>query len=557
MTMNNHEVSPYSVVARYTPQRVPRFKDNPLIEALPPTLSDDQLYEALSQCPEFEPDQRSWSTEERILLLQDLSGFVVPLARHVELARTLDGMLRAGYVGRAPRTQENARRLQDVYEKKSRGDAGAERMHQSPSQSSALLMGISGMGKTTMVRHLLSLCPQVIYHPEYNIYQVTHLHVEMPSDGSSVKGLAEGILSELDKIVPGANHFQNLALSGRPGADSLIKRVARALHMHHVGLLVADETQNLANAHKGKQTVMTELVSMCNTIGIPILFIGTNKCQKVSSLDFRQARRTSGGGLSHWDRLMPALEPGAVDEWDDFLQVLWGFQWVRNPVPLDAQLRAQMHHYTQGVIDVAIKLFASAQARAMLDGSERITPQLLADIYKEEMSLIHPMLEALRNNDHSRLALYDDIAHVGLEQMLNSIQNRLKAKRSSAHSLLPKDAMFASSIATALVASGFGESESLGAAEEVAQDDRVRNLAEGTAKAIKKLSVPRPVSAKKKANATAGLESGDAELASELADRPEDYRRAILSAREHSTTIHEQLVLLRMARPLEELLDLF
>lgn len=554
--MSNYEISPGSVVAQYTAQRLPKFKGNPLIEALPPTLTDEQLYEALSRRPEFDTEQRAWSTEERIQMLQELSSFVVPLTRHVELARTLDSMLRGGYVGRAPRTPENARRLQDVYEMKSKGYASAESMLQSPGQISALLMGLSGMGKTTMVRHLLSLCPQVIYHPDYNLYQVTHLHVEMPSDGSSVKGLAEGILNELDRVVPGANHFQNLALSGRPGADSLIKRVGRALHMHHVGLLIADETQNLANAHKGKQTVMTELVSMCNTLGIPILFLGTNKCQKVFSLDFRQTRRTSGRGLSHWDRLKQAAAPGETDEWDDFLQVLWGFQWVRNPVPLDAQFRTLMHHYTQGVIDIAIKLFASAQARAMLDGSERITPALLAEIYKQELGLLHPMLDALRDNDTARLAMYDDIAAVGLDHMLDDVQRRVKAKRSTAHSLLPKDESFATGVATALVASGFGEEEALQAAAEVTQDEKVKNLAEGTTKAISKLTTPRRIPNKKSSSSASDSNEPDADLVQELAARPQDYRQAIFAARTQGTTIHEQLLRHGMVRPLEELLEL-
>lgn len=554
--MSNYEISPGSVVVQYTSQRLPKFKGNPLIEALPPTLTDEQLYEALSRRPEFDTEQRAWRTEERIQLLQELSSFVVPLSRHFELARTLDSMLRGGYVGRAPRTPENARRLQDVYEMKSKGYANAESMLQSPSQISALLMGLSGMGKTTMVRHLLSLCPQVIYHPDYNLYQVTHLHVEMPSDGSSVKGLAEGILNEVDRVVPGANHFRNLALSGRPGADSLIKRVGRALHMHHVGLLIADETQNLANAHKGKQTVMTELVSMCNTLGIPILFLGTNKCQKVFSLDFRQTRRTSGRGLSHWDRLKPAAEPGDVDEWDDFLQVLWRFQWVRNPVPLDAQFRTLMHHYTQGVIDIAIKLFASAQARAMLDGSEKITPALLAEIYKQELGLLHPMLDALRDNDAARLAMYDDIAAVGLDHMLDDVQRRAKAKRSTAHSLVPKDENFATGVATALVATGFGEEEALQAAAEVTQDDKVKNLAEATTKAICKLSTPRRISNRKGSASAPDSKEPDAELAQELAARPQDYRKAIFAARAQRTTIHEQLLRHGMVRPLEELLEL-
>lgn len=554
--MIHNAVSPHSVVANYTPQRIPRFKGNPLIEALPPSLTDDQLFAALSRRPDFSPQQRSWTNQERILLLQELSSFIAPLSRHVELARTIEAMLRNGYVGRSPRTPENAHRLQSIYEMKSTGQIGGESLLQSPGQASALLMGAPGMGKTTIVRHVLSLNPQVIFHPDYNLYQVTYLHVEMPSDGSSLKGLAEGILTELDRVVPGANHFDNLALRGRPGADSLIKRVARALHMHHVGILVADETQNLANAHKGKQTVMTELVSMCNILGIPMLLLGTNKCQKVFSLDFRQTRRAAGRGLSHWDRLRPAASPGEVDEWDDFLKVLWCFQWVRKPAPLDAQFRTLMYHYSQGIIDTAIKLFVSAQVFAILNGSETITPAALSEVYKQEFTLLHPMLDALRSADPTRLAAFDDIAPVGVEQMLEDVRSRVKAKRSSAHSLLPKDEHFETGVATALVASGFGEEEALDAAAAVARDANVKNLADATAKAINTLRRPRRAARGRSASAPTNDGTSNGALGDPLASRPQDYRNAISGAREQSTTVHEQLLRRGMVRPLQDLLDL-
>ncbi|WP_367185326.1 hypothetical protein [Rugamonas sp.] len=61
------------------------------------------------------------------------------------------------------------------------------------------------MGKTTMVKRFLAAYPQVIFHRESNVYQVTYLHVEMPSDGKSVKGLAHGILAELDRLIPNAS----------------------------------------------------------------------------------------------------------------------------------------------------------------------------------------------------------------------------------------------------------------------------------------------------------------------------------------------------------------
>lgn len=552
--LNQQLLSPGCVVAKYTPQRLPQYKGNPLVEALPPSLSEEQLYQALCIKPDFAAEQRTWTVEERLQMLEGLRTFLVPMARHIELARSLDAMLRAGYVGRAPRTPEHTQRYQAIYDRKQVGTASAERLLESPGQISALLMGISGMGKTTMVKHWFSLMPQVIFHRELNVYQVTHLHVEMPSDGSSIKGLAHGILNQIDKLIPGANYYETYAARGKPGADTLMRSVARVLNMHHVGFLVADEIQNLANSHKSKQTVMTELVSACNELGLPILFIGTNKAEKVFSLDFRQSRRASGRGISEWSQLAPSSNPNEVDEWDDFLTVLWTYQWVRKPVVLDAQFRTLMHHYSQGVLDVAIKLFASAQARAMLDGSEAITPGILEDVYKKELRLLHPMLDAMRNGDLSRLAEFEDISPIGLHEMLTQVASRVRAKASSAHRLRTNNAAFSSSIATALVATGYAEDEALKVAEEVAADTKVKNLAQGTKAGIELLSTPKRVPSKK-----AKLDETDrvlAEFKSALAERPTDYRNAILQARLMGTSVHEQLQRLGMVAPLESLLEL-
>lgn len=545
------KLSPNCCMANYQPQRLPQYKGNPLIEALPRVMTDEQLFEALTLLPEFEPEQRTWSSEERIQMLLTLSNFMIPLSRHMKLARTLDAMLRAGYVGRVPRTPEHARRLQKTYELQKVGTQAAQSVLDSNPQLSTLLMGMSGMGKTTTTKRCFSHLPQVIYHPELHIYQVTYLHVEMPSDGASIKGLAHGILQQMDKLIPGANYYENHALRGKPGADTLMRSVARVLNQHFVGFLIADEIQNLANSHKGKQTVMTELVSACNELGMPILFIGTNKAAEVFSLDFRNSRRASGHGLEHWDRLSDTVEPGKVDEWRDFIDILWTFQWVRNPVEINEHMATTMYHFSQGVIDIAIKLFASAQARAILDGTECVTPELIADVYNKELKLLHPMLDALRDNDIERLRMFADIAPIGVGGILNDIQRKMRAKASGAYTVKSSDPTFVPRITASLIAAGIGEDDASEAAEQVAKDGKDKNVLQGTKAALNSLTANTPVPLAKPKPI-----KGVAPIQPDFESRPDDYRRAIAKASESGTTIYEQLQRLGMARPLDELLEL-
>lgn len=545
---NQRLLSPGCVQATYTPQRLPHYKGNPMIEALPPSLSDEELLELFTVRPDFESEQRGWSPAERLQMIGSLSRVLIPLRRHVELAHALDAMLRNGYVGRVPRTPEYARRCQAIYEAQKTGTHQRSTTADFTSQLSALLMGLSGMGKTSVVKQWLAHFPEVIYHEATNTYQVLHLHIEMPSDGSSVKGLAHAILHRIDELIPGANYFRDYAKGGRTGADSLMRSVARVLHMHFVGFIVADEIQNLANSRKGKQTVMTELVSACNELGVPILFIGTNKAGKVFNLDFRQSRRASGHGLAVWNRLQDDVDEYGINEWHDFVATLWNYQWVVNPVPFDAQYSQLLFHYSAGVIDIAIKLFASAQARAILDSTDRLTPELLKNVFENEFKLLHPMLDALRNDDFERLAQYEDIAPVKLDDILNSVERRLKSKVADAYKVKRADTTFVARVTAALVSSGFGEEEATSAALEVEAEGKARHLADGTIAAINKLTAVKPVpkaKPKKPNEPTPPVESLD--------DRPHDYRRAIRAAQLAGTSIYEQLHKLGMARPIEDL----
>src|ERR1700732_3719307 len=109
MTSFESPLIPTWIQAQYTAQDNPPYQGNPLIEALPPTLDDSAILDALAYMPPCGPDERSLPAAERFHRLLDLKNFLIPLERHLELYRAIDMMIRGGYVGRSPNTVETAK----------------------------------------------------------------------------------------------------------------------------------------------------------------------------------------------------------------------------------------------------------------------------------------------------------------------------------------------------------------------------------------------------------------------------------------------------------------
>jgi hypothetical protein len=294
---------------------------------------------------------------------------------------------------------------------------------------------------------------------------------------------------------------------------------------------------------------MTELVSACNDLKVPILFIGTNKATKVLSLDFRKARRSSGHGFEPWVNLPEHVAEGEVNDWNEFLHVLWRYQWTKDHVELDDRLTETMYFYSQGVIDLAIKLFASAQARAMADGSEVISAELIRDVYLREFQLLHPMIDALRDNDDEALANFGDIAPLHLSDILNGYLKKLNSKGSPVHRTRPGDDSFVPRLAAALESMGYDSETALAAAQNTESNGTASNMNEGVKQAISSLTVPRRISRGKKSTPAT-------QCPVDFSARPHDYRRAVQEAGVTGISALQKLKELGMAPHLEEVLEL-
>lgn len=553
-----------AVTAQYSDLSNPRMQTNHFIRALPSPMDDAEIFRALTYTPDYDKSQCAWPDHERILQIRSLANIMLPMALQAGLARTVDSMMREGYVGRAPRTKEMVQQLQTLYEGQKAGLPFSQTVDAVNVAIVETLLGISGMGKSTTLSRWLATYPRVIHHPDIGVVQVTYIHVDLSSQGDSVKALAIAVITQLDMLLPEMGYHQlYLQNTGRTSTASLTYTMARLLHIHHVGLLVADEVQNLCNSPKGAQVVMTELVTMCNALRVPILFVGTPKAQDLLSADFRMGRRATGFSIPPWNRLQridddaPYSDAGEYtdvppSEWADFVRAIWQYQWLRNPAELSEEILDVLYESTQGIIDLTIKMFAIAQVRAILSGEEILTAALFKQVFEQDLLLVHDMIAALATNDFKALKKYQDVRPIKLEATVSNLVNTAMRRQAANRLSKPGDATFVTQVAAAGMAGGLDEATAVQLAEEI--------NAEGTAKdmpgAFRELS--KKTSPKRRSGKHVAGTPSDVELANtpDLSDRPLDYRRALVQARLESTKVFEQLQKLGMARKAEELVPL-
>ncbi|ANH66668.1 ATP-binding protein [Mitsuaria sp. 7] len=557
---------PHVEVANYKPQRIKRFQGNPLIEALPVALDEDEIFESLELYPEFDSEQREWKNFERIQELLGLMNVMFPMTSHIYLATTLDARLRAGLVGRKPQSRGHAAIFQEIYKLQREGITFRQTHHTVVMGSSEALLAIPGMGKSTTIRRVMARYPQVIYHPRAHFFQVTYLHIEMERDGASFKALAVQIITQLDSLIPDADYYEKYVAKGRHSGKTLLHIASRLMNEHYLGLLVVDEIQNITNKGGDEQVMMTDLVSLCNVGKIPQLYVGTNKASRIMKLDLRQARRSIGPGLGDWSPL-PKWESKEEDgklidepgEWHDFIDRLWTYQWVKNPVALTPQLYDTIYDCSQGIIDLALKLFVIAQVRAMLDQTETLSEALLLDVYKKDMHFVHEMVGALASRSPKQMAKFPDLAPFDIADYVERMMNRYlsRDKRNAAASTRPGNPDFRARLEGAARVLGLNEKDAEAAAEEVAAEGTAKDMLEAIVQLAKNETAPLRKAKAKSPNKVDKLEAAVSAL--NLEERPLDYRNAVVnaakvSAQSKSTaSILDELIKLNMVRDIETL----
>lgn len=406
----NGKMLPY---AQYTPQEISDFINNPLIEALPPILSFEEAYKKLSYLPEFDLKERNLSIHHRYHALLRLTRFYQPINQTIELEYKFSRFIRYGYVHRNPNHKNHTMVLNELHDRLLSKQALGLSPDIRTTSSSFTLMGFSGIGKTSAIERVLSLYPQVIVHKyPLNLMQIVWLKLNTPYDGS-IKTLCMDFFLKVDELL-GTNYFEKYG-NRRNSNSSMVVRIAQVSRIHCIGAIIIDEIQHLLTGKKSQtDELMNFFVTLINEVGVPVMLIGTMKAKQILQKDFRQARRSSGHGDMVWQQ-MPNDE-----NWEVLLESMWEYQWTKEEVPFSEEWRDFFHTESQGITDVAVKLFLLGQSYAIETGTEKITPQIIKHVKKEHLKLVAPMLKALESGKESEIAKYEDITPIDIEDLLVS-----------------------------------------------------------------------------------------------------------------------------------------
>lgn len=401
---------------------------NPFVRALPARMDKAAQLRLLRRLPRWSKSERALRHVDRRHRVLRLLDYMDPLDRQLELVERFDMAIRQGYRGRDPSTLSFRHSLLESADAIAEGrDALGEKADirvvagtgftavyangdpKAPRMPGFTLIGCPGMGKSATVERILHNYPLIVQHTGTKdaITQVPALKIECPSTGSRKSFCLEFFRLLDERLGQDGKLFARYGNRART-TDDMLNVVQHLVRLHAIGVLIIDEIQNLNASSEGIQPLVNFLVAMANKIGVGIVMIGTMTAKNIPQSAFHSARRAASVGSFVWDR----LHRGA--EWDRFVKSMWRFQWTDRHTPLDDELSDALYEYSQGVVDVVLKLFMLAQLRvienAELNGTpEEITVEVLKAISEEDLVILAPMMEALRIGDLDQLDLYPDL----------------------------------------------------------------------------------------------------------------------------------------------------
>lgn len=409
--------------ADYVETGMPQYDGNPLIECLPPILTDLEVVRGIGNLPP-KPDAAELALSPKIRGhgINRLRDVVIPLEVHLQLEDCFSQLVRYGYTARNPLLADAVRHRQP-------SSGGAKHSGFKSSANVMTLIGLSGMGKTTALDAIAKLYPQVIEHRKYKgkIFietQVVWLKIDCPHDGS-LRGFCAAFFTALDNAL-GTNKYADI-VNRRFSVSVMLKSISQLCKAYFVGALIVDELQHLKSSRGGhdRETLLNFFVTLSNDAGVPLVYVGTNAMLPLFSGVLRNARRAAGMGEIAFDRF-------SEDDpfWEHLVTRLWEYDWTGRSTPLTDVLLRKIFDLSQGNTDFLVKLLMLAQRHVIYEELEAITPQILQRVYDRQMKMLHKPIEALRSGDPLQIADFEDMMPTKdqVAQMMNHDLAR-RAKR--------------------------------------------------------------------------------------------------------------------------------
>lgn len=350
------------------------MNDINLVEKMPEMLSGKELYDRLTDLPEYSEEVRRKSQTERLIALSTLYDIYLPSEMSVEIYYKLYLALLRSLQKKGTRAavQQSYQNHNMIIQKESRGIIGGS--------DSFSIVGCSGIGKSSAINRAISIITKnrmiEIEKPVTRI--IPCLIVQCPWD-ASVKSMLLEILRKSDELLE-TDYYSN-ALKVRATTDVLIGVVAQVA-LQHIGLLIIDEIQNCVTA-KGGKGLVSMLTQLINSSGISIGLIGTPDTLSLLESAFQLARRSLG------------LQYNALNNDEYFMgfcRLLFQYQYVQKDMEITPQIIDWLYEHSGGVTSVVVSLIHDAQEIAILTGYEMLDVVMLNQAYNQRLQLLHDFI---------------------------------------------------------------------------------------------------------------------------------------------------------------------
>ncbi|WP_321818870.1 MULTISPECIES: ATP-binding protein [unclassified Burkholderia] len=398
--------------------------DNPLILALPP-LNPMQLITdgmAMTFTVPHAPSYRKWPLERKLLAVNRVSDVLVLTVAHVEMLGWLHIALRHRYQDLMP-TRSLKKRAQENYVLT---QAGTPRPICPPGDSHAackLVFGISGAGKTTLAKMVLSTFPMIVEHQEFQgvaarFVQVVWVLVSCPPNGS-VLTLMKGILYWFDLHF--RTHYVDEVKYRSNTADYILK-VDDVLRRHFTGVLVIDEIQ-FALKTAEKTQLIDFLTNLLNSNHCTFILLGTPDAKRYIVKSLRTARRVVSDGFI-------LMDPFPIDEqWTHLAKAMINIDFLPLPPIEPDEIIRVLHDVSAGLPAFAKLAWKLTQYMGLRAGEVRVTPALIREAVKVGFGPVKCLLHALRTRDYITLAKCEDLATADVEAFRERIERERRRRK--------------------------------------------------------------------------------------------------------------------------------
>lgn len=346
-----------------------------ITSVLPHMKSGDSLMNALKVLPKYDPEICGADASIRLMALSNLYRVYIPSQMSLEIYSKLYlALLRSMQKkGTKLAVQQQNQNYRAIMQQEYSGIMGGS--------DSFTIIGTSGIGKSSAISKAINLITEnrVIEADNPYTHVVPSIIVQCPFD-SSVKGLLLEILRKVDEILD-SKYYQN-ALRARATTDMLIGSVSQVA-LNHIGMLVVDEIQNVANSKNGK-SLIGALTQLINNSGISICMVGTPESSRFFESAMQLARRSVGLQYTtmNYDKYF-----------QEFCKVLFRYQYVKQKMEITDGIIAWLYEHSAGIISVVVALIHDAQEIAILNGEEILNLELLNAAYKQRLSLLHGYIQ--------------------------------------------------------------------------------------------------------------------------------------------------------------------